>query len=367
MIIGIDASRANLQERTGTEWFSYYLIQRLTKIDCLNQYLLYTPNHLNNEFYPLPENCKEKILHWPLKKYWTIGRLSWEMISQQPDLLFIPAHNFPLVGGKKNIICWHDVAYQQYPQYYHKKELISLKNGAKRMVKMADKIITISNFSKKELIKYYQLSPERVAVVYLGYDPIIYNKYKFKINDLIKYQITKSFILFIGRIELKKNIINLIEAFNLLKEKYQLNHQLILIGRLGYGWQEIFEAIQNSPYYYDIKYLGWLNEKEKINILSQATIFVFPSFYEGFGLPIIEAMAMKVPVAASNIEPLIEIGKNACLYFNPHRYQEIADKIYQLLSDKTLQNSLIEKSQSIIKNFTWEICCQKILKIINNL
>lgn len=367
MFIGFDASRANLIEKTGVEWYSYYLIQELKKIDSKNNYFLYTPRKLTNDFYPLPDNFQEKILGWPINNYWTIGRLSWEMLINKPDLLFIPAHNFPLIKGKKNLITWHDLAYEYYPQYYNEKELLSLKSGANRLLKIADKIITISKFTKDELIKTYKIPPEKIEVVYLGLDHNKYDFKKIKSNSLIKYNITKPYLIFTGRMELKKNLINLIKIFNLIKEKYHLDYQLVLIGKPGHGNEKIKNEIIKSKYKNDIKLMGWLNEEDKISLIAQAKVFIFPSFYEGFGLPILEAMALGVPVIASAIPVHQEIGGRSILLVNPNNESEFADLTYKIINNQDKRNYLIQQGLEWIKKFSWQKCAENTLNIINNI
>ncbi len=367
MLIGFDASRANQKEKTGVEWYAFYLIQVLKKIDKINNYLLYTPTKLNSDFLTLPSNFQEKILNWPFTKNWTIGRLSWEMLVHPPDLLIVPAHTFPLIGARKNLITWHDLAYEYYPEYYQQKELISLKTGAKRMIKMANKIIAVSQFTKDELIKHYQIPPSKIEVVYLGYDSEKYDLKKIKLKSLAKYQITKPYLIFIGRIEAKKNLINLIKAFELLKNKFHQDYQLVLIGKFSYQHEKILKAIYQTKSARDIFILNWLDEEEKINFLAQAKIFIYPSYYEGFGLPIIEAMALNIPVIASRVAAIPEIGGPAVAYFQPDDYEEIANLTNKIISNDFFRNSLITTGEKQVKNFSWQRCGIETLKIINKL
>lgn len=366
MVIGFDASRANLKEKTGVEWYSYYLVQELKKQDQENQYLLYTPSSLNKELFPLPKNFQEKVLAWPIKKYWTIGRLSWEMLVKPPDLLIVPAHTFPLMGAKKNLISWHDLAYEHYPKYYHRQELISLKTGARRMIKMADKIIAISQFTKAELIKHYQIPPSKIEVVYLGFDSAKYNLNQIKLTPLTKYQITKPYLTFIGRIETRKNLVNLVKAFELLKNKFRQDFQLVLIGKIGYQSEEILKAIKQTKSVKDILILNWLLDEEKINLLAQSTLFIYPSFYEGFGLPVLEAMALEIPVIASKIPAILEIGGKAITYFEPVNYEQLAYVVNKVIQDQNLRTTSIKLGREQVKKFSWQKCAADTLKIINS-
>jgi glycosyltransferase involved in cell wall biosynthesis len=366
MFIGLDASRANNVTKTGVEWYSYHLIQGLKKFDNDNRYFLYTPNKLNQELGKLPNNFEEKILKWPSSFFWTKGRLSLEMLFNKPDILFVPAYTFPFVGGKKNIITWHDLAYERFPEYYSRRELLSLKTGAKRMLKMADKILTVSNFTKSELMEIYNLESARIEVINLGLDSEKYNLNKIKPTSLDKFELTKPYLIFIGRLEEKKNIVNLIKGFNLLKTKFHLDYQLVLIGSSGYGKKKIFKEINESPYKKDIKIFGWLPEEEKINLLAKAKIFIYPSFYEGFGLPLLEAMSLKVPIVASDIPVHREIAENAAIFFQPTNFEELAKTINELANNNELKLDLINRGLERVKNFSWEKTCKKTISVINS-
>ena len=153
MIIGIDASRANTKERSGVEWYAFHLIHNLAKIDSKNQYFLYSNKEFRDDLKIDQPNFHLKVLKWPFSRLWTLGRLTLEMIFKKVDVLIVPSHTLPLVGARKNILSWHDLAYEHYPEVYTKSHLMSLKQGIKRGIKKADKIITISNFTRNEIVE----------------------------------------------------------------------------------------------------------------------------------------------------------------------------------------------------------------------
>jgi len=364
MTIGFDFSRGIIKEKTGVEWYAYQLIKGLKEIDKVNNYKLYIPkNNFDNDL-NLPKNFCYRPLKWPSKRFWTLGRLTLEMFFHQPDILFIPSHTLPLILGKKNIITWHDLAYEYYPQYFSANQLRSLKFASRRL-RLADLILTISEFTKSEIIKFYQIPSEKIKVTYLGIDENIYDPTKIISVDLKKYNITKPYLLYIGRIEEKKNLKILIKSFALLKNHYRIDWQLVLIGALGYQGEEIIRQINNSDNRNDIIILKWLAETEKLKLLKQAEILVLPSFYEGFGLPLIEAMALMVPIVASNLEVFKEIANDSIVYFDPHSYQDLAVKIVKLINDFNLQKLNVAKGRKLVKNYSWKKCSEKTLEAIN--
>ena len=161
---------------------------------------------------------------------------------------------------------------------------------------------------------------------------------------------------------MKKNIVGIIKAFEIFKEKYKLPHKLVLVGLPGFGYKDTKYHIQNNKYKNDIVETGYLNEKEAL--FQNASIMLFPSFYEGFGMPILEAQARGVPVISSNISSMPEIGGQGALYVEPNDYNDIADKIYVLLTNENLRRDLINKGYENIKRFSWENCARETLKHI---
>ena len=410
MIIGIDASRANRSFKTGTEWYSYYLITNLIEIDKENKYILYTDQPLNGAFLfdlnlSKNTNVEIKVLKWPFKNLWTLGRLTLEMIFNCPDVLFIPAHTLPLVFPKKTISTIHDVAFIKNDNLYNQNVVnnnIVDKNfsdhhkifnffvklfsfgrynfrftdyinwSTKFVLKRAEKIIAVSHFTKNEIIRNYKkVDANKIKVIYNGFADNLYKKIdneEEKRNVLKKYGITNRFFLYIGRLEKKKNVQCLVEAFSILKENNKnLSEKLVLIGNPGFGYDEIKYLMEELCIYNDIITLGWVEEKDLPYFVSEAEAFVFPSFYEGFGIPIIQAMACETPVLLSNIEVFHEIAENSALFFDQFNPNDLADKMAMILNNEELRRELIAKGKKLSSNFSWRKCAIETLKELNSL
>ncbi len=206
-------------------------------------------------------------------------------------------------------------------------------------------------------MRLYQTPEEKIRVVGEGYianlQPTTYNL------QPIPY------ILFIGRIEERKNVARIIEAFEMLKEKYQRNEQLILVGKPGYGYEAIKIKMQNSKWKNEIQEKGYVTEEEKQILLQNASVFVFPSLYEGFGLPVLEAQALGVPVVTSSTSSLPEVGGEGALYVDPLSALSIAEGLQKALTlDEEEKAVLHEKMQENLKRFSWEKCTQEIANIL---
>ncbi len=362
MKIGIDASRINLEQKTGTEWYSYYIIKSLLNIDNQNQYFLFSRKKLPTKFLKYP-NVQNIILKWPLQKFWTVLKLSLNSKEYALDLFFSPSHNLPSIRTKK-VITWHDLGYEHFPNHYSKVQLLSLKLGARGLNK-ADLIITPSLTTKNDIIKFYGIGEDRIFVIPHGIDFEKYNSVIANDDILNKYKIEKDYILYIGRLESKKNIINLIMAYNKLRERGK-DIQLVLVGKSGFEFDNINNEIQSSPYKKDIKVIGWVNENDKIEILKKAKLFCLISVFEGFGMPILEAMLCQVPVLMSDISVFKEFGIND-ICFTENNIGNISSKMDELLSDEELRTNIINENLELVQKFNWNKSAEKTLEVFKRL
>lgn len=426
MLIGIDASRANIDHKTGTEWYSYYLIRWLAKLDKKNEYVLYTDKPLKGGLLDLTtgqhfnsfdnkkvkftkdgyqvikspfNNFRVKVLKWPFYFFWTLGRLSLEMLIKKPDVLFIPAHTLPIILPKKTINTIHDIGFERDKRLYRRhgmgpegrkrRKIISFfvrlftlgKYSADSMdylswsthfaIKHAKKIITVSNFSKSEIIGVYKCEKDKIKVIYNGYNYSLYRKIndKEKIDSILeKYDIKKPYILYVGRLEKKKNTPYLIEAYAIIRgNNKDINHKLVLIGDASFGYDEVKYVIQEFNINKEVIMPGWIQEEDMPYIYNGATAFIFPSKYEGFGIPLLQAMSCNVPITASSIPVFKEVAGEAALFFDPNNIRSIASAIERIIIDDKLREELIQKGNKKIKNFSWEKCAKETLDLINKL
>lgn len=370
MIIGIDASRANYKEKTGVEWYAFFLIQELKKIiPSSDAVVLYTNEPLQGELAVLPPNWSQKILVWPPRRLWSQVRLSWEMLLYPPDVLFVPAHVAPFVHPKHTVVTVHDIAALRYPQSYNWFERWYSLWFAKFAGKNLWRIITPSIFTKKELVDGAFAVSSNVFPVYHGYNKnyqVIQDK-EIIATVLKKYHISTPFILSVGRLEQKKNTAGIIKAFEKIKANNPAelaNLKLVLIGKTGFGYEKINELILKNPFSKDILTLGWMDEEDLPKIMNGAVVFVFPSFYEGFGLPVLQALACGVPVVASNNTSLKEIGGAGMLAVDPENIGDLAAKIKQLLVDDSLRKEKIALGLEQVKKYSWEKCAEETWSII---
>lgn len=352
MILGIDASHANKIKRTGVEEYCFQIIQELKKITPADvRVILFSPTPLLSELVDLPNNWEIKILRWPFKKLWSQFRLAYELWRHPVDIYFSPGQLLPFFSPKNSVVTVHDSAFEACPSAYNFWGRQYLKWMNKLIVKKARLILTSTKFNKSELLKYYgHLFDEqknlfdKIKVVPLAYD----NK-KFNLQTPPAENLFGQYVLSIGRLEEKKNTKLIVEAFELLKTKLP-NLKLVLIGKPGAGYPAIKQTIDSSEYKKDIIELGFVDGVG--DILKNAQVFVFPSLYEGFGIPVLEAMAVGVPVVVSDIEALREVASDAVVYGT--NFQDIGDKILRLISDSEFRQRRVGLGLERVKEFGWQ-------------
>lgn len=369
MIIAIDASRANKDNKTGTEWYSYYIIQELKKIiPPSERVILYTNKKLKGDLGVMPSGWREKVLNWPPRYLWTQIRMWWELLVNPPDILFVPAHTIPFLPIKKKIrvaVTVHDVGFKRFPKLYKKIQYWYHDLTMRKIRRRADQIITISNFSRREIIDLYRVKPEKIFVTYLGYDQ---NKFKPRsVNQEIlnQYQISQPYLLYVGRLEKKKNVGNLIKAFASVKAQHP-DLELVLAGGGGNYFVQVKAIIDQFKLTKEIVLTGYLPEKDLPEIFSAATVFLFPTLYEGFGLPIIQAQASGVPVITANFDPQKEVAGGAAILVDPRQPAEIAQAIDQLLTDQNFKNEIIKKGLSRAQDFSWTKTAGEVWTVLSN-
>ncbi len=363
MTIGIVAVAAFKTEKTGIEWYVYNLIKGLTKTEDAKKhhFILYTNlfrrkrNKKNSLDFPLPNNFKIKKLRWPLSFFWTQIRLSFEMIFNRPNILLCPSHIAPIIHPKKTIVAIHGFEYEYCLKMYPFFKRLYLKWATKFSFYKAWKIIVPSENTKNDILKFFGQTKKIIEIIPHGINAEKIGKFLEEIQPRL---IQENYILYIGRIEKRKNISGVIKIFKLLKNKYNIPHKLILAGPFGYGYNE--KQLKQEIGNYDIKYLGYIPEEQKYNLLKYADLFIFIPFYEGFGIPILEARAFNLPIVYSDIFSLIEIAGDSAL-----KIDSINDMTYDVLNIKDLISGHRKSIDLLfLQKYSWQKIAEQTLKFL---
>lgn len=386
MVIGINAAAAIKQPRTGVEEYCYQLIKHLAMLEESREhrFFLYVPSFLKGGENPfdflLPDNFEVHELNWPLPM-WTQARLTPHLLFNKPDVLFIPVHILPFVHPRNSVVTIHGLEYEYYPKMYPWRHLQYLRFSTKYAVRHARKVIAVSENTKNDLVKFYGAGTRKIEIVHHGvnfnHNSLHPSLYKREGAPPLFQRggwgaLNFPYLLFIGRIELKKNILGILEAYKILKEKYKIPHQLVLAGAPGFGYDEIRSALTENisllslprADFRQIWELGYVSEEEKWRLLRGADVFLFPTFYEGFGMPILEAQSAGAPVVASDNLSTSEVAGDSAMLVDPQNPQTIADAVYKIIDDKVMRDRLIESGCKNVKRFSWEKCAKETFDIL---
>jgi glycosyltransferase involved in cell wall biosynthesis len=365
MRIGIEAERANHPHPTGVERYAMELITNLAALDHENEYILYLRTPPQRWLQQLPANFKLRIIPFP--KFWTQTRLTWELFWHPVDVFLMAIQALPFVHPKNSIITVHDLAYEIYPKAFAPFMRFYLKLTTRWGVWRAKKIIAVSQSTKNDIVRIYGTDPAKIETALLGVDkkyrPLPYDEVQAVLD---RYGLShKKYLLFVGTMQPRKNIIGLVEAFEKLKKDYHIEEKLVLVGGKGWLWQPIMERIETSPVRDSIKIMDYVKIEDLPAIYNGASLLTLPAIYEGFGLPPLEAMACGTPTVVSNISSLPDVVGEAGVLVDPGSSDSIAQGLLKVLENAQLREEMSRKGLERAKQFTWRACAEKALTLLN--
>ena len=288
------------------------------------------------------------------------------LISRKYDFIFLPAANrrlmiyYPLY----TIATFHDLSQFYIKEKYDCFRIFYIKYFIPFFLRGINKILAVSNNTKKDMLKYLNICEENIVVNPNGFDKSLYVHNKKKTSKKNKFNLSVKYILYISRIEHPgKNHINLIKAYECLPLSVKESYDLVLVGSDCQNARFVHEYVFKSKDKTHIKFLGFVKNEDMPLLFSSAQLFVFPSLYEGFGIPLVEAMAMNVPVICASNSSLIEIGKNVCVFFNEYDALNIKDSILKVIYDEELQTEMKKAGLQRAKRYDWRYHAEKIIKI----
>lgn len=363
-VADLDAARID-----GTRVYLLELLKRFGALAPHEDFHLYHKNKFNQEL--TPPSFKNYTLHKiPFPNQWMQTRFALEMFLSRPEKIFFPVQAVSVFLPKESqvTIVVHDLAFKKYPETFTFVTRFKLNFLLKRAVARAQNIIAVSEATKHDLLSSFpELTRDKVHVIYHGF-----NQERFETRiPLQKKQHTlnlyglkdQGYILYIGALQPRKNLVRLIDAFTILKKSVPAA-KLVLAGEQAWLSQKIFTEKKASPYHDDIFILGKVPSAHLADLYQGARCFAFPSLYEGFGLPILEAFASGTPVLTANNSSLPEVAGEAALLVNALDTEMIAIQLTRLWTDDVLRQALIKKGTERLKKFSWDICAQKTLSLI---
>lgn len=374
MRIGIDI-RLIGKKRTGDEAVIFNLVKNLARIDSEDEFLLFTDINENEQLDKIKNNLEIenknnfKIISLPANRFsWNFWTLPM-YLRKNPVDVYHTQYITPWFVSKdiKIVTIIHDISFNFFPQFIKFSDLFFLKTLIPISLRRADKIIAVSEFTKKEIKKFYKINPEKIACVYNSVDEEFLNNEvsEDQLKEVrSKYNLPEKFILYIGTLQPRKNIPQLIEAFARIKDRLG-GFKLVICGnKEAHNYdKKIGDSIKENKLENEVIFPGFVDEEDKQAVYKLAHVFAFPSLYEGFGIPVLEAMSQDVPVVASDIPSLKEIAADGALYFDVTSLDNFSQEIYNICIDNKLREELIQLGNERINFFSWEKSASKLLAI----
>ncbi len=372
MKIWIDGKEANVVNRVGSGQYAFEILRNLEKIDQKNEYTILLPKQALADLPKTREGWKYRILK--PSKAWT--RLSIPaalyLSRNRPDVFFTPSHYIPRFSPVKRVCTIFDLAYLNFPGMFNKKDLWQLKNWSKYSIENADHIFAISQFTKDDLVSNYKIDSKKITVTPLGYDEEIFRvkSQESSVKEVKKkYKIENNYIIYIGTIQPRKNLKRLIEAFSKISDDYKLVivGKTTEAGRKGWMFEQVLELPKKLGIENRVIFTGFAPTEDLSALLAGSKAFVLPSLWEGFGIPVLEAMASGTAVIVSNVSSLPEVAGEAGTYIDPDSVDSIKSAIESLLKDDKLREKKVQLGLKQVEKFSWKEAAIRTLKVLESI
>ncbi len=359
MLIGIDASRAVATQPTGTEVYSQQLIRALIDLAPDRRFRLYFNQPPAPDVFRADHVERRAI---PFPRLWTHARLSLEVTLHPPDVLFVPSHVLPALHPRRSVVTVHDLGYLHFPNAHTRFQRGYLDLSTRWNARAAVRVIADSQATKDDLIARYHTPADQIVVAHPGIDPALRRvEDEAHVHSVkTKYGIDGEYLLHVGTLQPRKNLSRLIKAYHLAKPP----HTLVIAGKKGWLYDNLFKQVERLGLARRVIFAGYVADADKPALISGATALVFPSLYEGFGFPAVEAMTCGTPVVCSNTSSLKEIAGEAALLVNPTDTDDLAAAIRYITANADLRHTLIERGHAQASRFTWEACARIVLEVL---
>jgi glycosyltransferase involved in cell wall biosynthesis len=365
MKIGIDGNEANIAQRVGSNVYAFQVIQELHRLGGNTNWQVYLKRPPLQDMPPPNKRWQYQVFGPPM--LWTRWRLPIELYLQRdrPDLFFSPGHYAPWFCPIPLVVTIMDLAFLRYPKDFRQQDLKQLKFWTEHSVRQAAHILAISEATKRDLVSLYGIDEAKITVTYPGYDWERFKSaswrigFKNKAGEKVesKYGISGKYLIYVGTLQPRKNVVRLVEAFAQIRGAYPDLH-LVIVGKKGWLYDDIFQTVQKLELQDRVIFTGYVPDEEMPALISQARACVLPSLYEGFGIPVVEAMACGVPVVVSQVSSLPELAGEAGIYIkDPNSVASIAQGLQQVLKlSESRRKTLIARGLKQAQRFSWETC-----------
>ena len=370
MFIGIDGNEANVEKKVGVNQYAYELLWGLYRLGANlvseNTFTIYLKDAPRNDLPKESDSWRYEIL--PGEKLWIIRKLMphlWK--APRPHVFFSPSHYLPPLTPMPKVFTLHDLGYLVFSEQFKKYDYWQLKYWTAISIFISKYIICVSDSSKKDIVRHYPFASKKVEVIYHGYNKRLFNTNIS--NNLVrqvkrKYKIGSDYILFLSTLKPSKNIEGLIEAYFSLEDSIK-DIKLVIAGKKGWLYDTIFEKVRRLNLGGKVIFTDYITEREKAALIKGARLFILPSFWEGFGMDIVNSMACGTPVVVSKIGSLPEVAGEAGIYVDPYDPKSISGGIKKVFSMSPIEyNRRVKMCLNQAKRFSWEKCAESTLKVL---
>jgi glycosyltransferase involved in cell wall biosynthesis len=372
MIIGIDGNEANVKEKVGVHQYSFHILWGLYEKEKgdggKNSYIIYLKKPPREDLPPENKNWKYKIIRG--KGLWILTRLMPHLLKEKNiDVFFTPSHYLPPLMRVPGVCTIHDLGYLKFSGQFKKYDYWQLRCWTAISLYISKYIIAVSESTKKDIVRHYPFASKKIEVIHHGYEKKVFNT---EIDDNVvrrakkKYKVSGNYLLFLSMLKPSKNIGGLIDAYAETKGKIG-EVKLVIAGKKGWLYENIFEKVKKLGLENDVIFTDYIHESDKRGLIKGAKAFVLPSFWEGFGMDVINALACGTPVIVSKVASLPEVAGDAGIYMDPDDKASIAKAIRKvLLLPQKEYNILIKAGLKQAKRFSWEKSARETLKVLNS-
>jgi glycosyltransferase involved in cell wall biosynthesis len=303
--------------------------------------------------------------HPLLWKYWYDLRIPRLLKKHKADVFFSPDGICSLQTKLPQVLAIHDLAFLHYPEFMPKTQQWFYKHYTPAFIQKAKKIITVSSFSRSDLIRHYPFAKDKTEVVYNAADPS-FRPFSWTEKEAWKENFTegREYFLYVGSVHPRKNLINLLKAFSGFKKRQKTNMQLVIAGRMAWQHEDFSQSLSTFKYRNDVKLTGYVSQDDLVKMMGSAYALIYPSVWEGFGMPVLEAMQAGVPVLCSGTSALPEIAADAALFFDPLKPDDMGLQMAHVYKDEQARSLMIERGLVRAASFSWSQSCKQVREIL---
>ena len=359
MRIGVNTRLLLKGKLEGIGWFTYQTLEKIVRDHPEHDFFFFFDREFDPQFIfasnVTPVVVYPQARHPILFYIWFEWSLPLMLRRHKIDLFLSPDSYLSLSTKVPTCLVIHDLAFEHYPEHFVLSHRIYWRHFSPLFARKAKRIATVSTYSKEDIIKHYGILPSKIDVVYNGahdeYRPLTHDE-----RDKVKneYAAGCEYFVFAGALHPRKNIVNLLKAFVLFKKRQHTNMKLVIVGRMAWKYEEVAQMRSEMLFKDDVKWVGYMNIDELSKVIGGAYALVYASLFEGFGIPILEALQCDVPAIVSNTSSMPEVAGDAALLINPTDPEDIADKMHQLYKDEALRNKLIANARIQVRKYDWE-------------